>query len=326
MSGKGKRGGPTLAHRAEYLLARGLESLVSALPEGAADRLGGGAGRLVGALGIRASTVEANLRLAFPDAPDAWVRETAQEAYRHLGREAAAILRLSRLSPEAIVARTETRGWEELDATLAEGKGALLVTGHYGNWEIAAATVASRGVPIAAIVKRMGNRLVDARLEALRTRLGVETIEMHEAPRQVPRVLRAGGVVGIVADQDARRSGVFVPFFGRPASTHRGPALFALRLDAPVFACTAFRKPGRGVRYVVQGHRVPVPRTGDLEADVLRLTRELAAALEADVRGAPEQYFWFHRRWKTAPPPEPSAAQGGTSTPGDTPPPRTSET
>lgn len=302
---------PTLAHRAEYALARGLESLVSALPEGAAERLGEGLGRLVhSSLGVRRSTVEANLRIAFPDAPGEWISRTARAAYAHLGREAATLLRLSRLDPRAVVERTLTDGWEELQEALAEGNGAILVTGHFGNWEIAAATVASRGVPVTAIVKRMGNRLVDARLEELRRRLGVESVEMHRANRLVPRVLREGGVVGIVADQDARRSGIFVPFLGRPASTHRGPALFALRLNAPVFACVARRLPGREARYEVRGHRVPVRRTGDLAADVEHLTRELAAALEAEVRAAPEQYFWFHRRWKTRPPPEPEPATG----------------
>ncbi|HEX2189036.1 MAG TPA: lysophospholipid acyltransferase family protein [Longimicrobiaceae bacterium] len=311
---------PTLAHRAEYLLARGLEGAVSALPERLAEGLGARAGGVAGGpLGIRRSVVEENLRIAYPDAPEEWIRETARAAYRHLGREAAAILRLSRLDREEVVRRTETRGWDELQAALGEGKGVILATGHYGNWEIAAAAVAARGVPISAIVKRMGNRLVDARLEALRRRLGVETIEMHQAQRQVPRVLRQGGVVGIVADQDARRSGVFVPFFGRPASTHRGTALFALRLGTPVFACTARRLPGREVRYEVSGYRVPVRSTGDLEADVARLTGHLAAALETDVRAAPEQYFWFHRRWKTRPPPEPAPAEQGIDRPEDGP-------
>ena len=307
---------PSLAHRAEYLLARGLESLVAALPERAADRLGAGVGALAhGSLGVRRSTVEENLRLAFPGAREEWIRESARAAYVHLGREAATILRLSLLDAEAVVARTQIppADWESFQAGLAEGKGALLVTGHFGNWEIAAAALAARGVRVAAIVKRMGNRLVDARLELLRRRLGVETMEMHEAPRQVPRVLRSGGVVGIVGDQDARRSGVFVPFFGRPASTHRGPALFALRLDTPVFASAARRLPGDAARYEVYGHRVPVRRTGDLEADVAHLTRELAAALEAEVRRAPEQYFWFHRRWKTPPPQEPAAEAGVTT-------------
>lgn len=320
MSATPKEDRPSLSHRVEYLLARGLEKAVAALPERAADRLGGGAGSLVGGpLAIRRNVVVTNLRIAFPEASDEWIHETARAAFRHLGREAAAILRLSRLDPAEVVRRTETHGWEELREALAEGKGAILATGHYGNWEIAAAAVAARGVPIAAIVKRMGNRLVDARLEALRRGLGVETIEMGKASRLVPRVLREGGIVGIVGDQDARRSGVFVPFFGRPASTHRGTALFALRLGAPVFACTARRLPGAEVRYEVSGHRVPVRSTGDLEADVTRLTGQLAAALEADVRAAPEQYFWFHRRWKTKPPPEPTASEQGTALAGDGP-------
>jgi KDO2-lipid IV(A) lauroyltransferase len=183
----------------------------------------------------------------------------------------------------------------------SQGRGVLLVTGHYGNWEIAAAAVAARGVPIAAIVRRQGNRLVDARLQELRRALGVETIYQGDAPSRVPRILRANGIVGIVADQDARRSGIFVPFFGRPASTHRGPALFAMRLGAPVLACIARRLPGDDVRYEVIGEKVDVVRTDDLDHDVRTLTAELAARLEKQVRQMPEQYFWFHRRWKTQP-------------------------
>ncbi len=303
---------PTLAHRVEFALARGLEAAVSALPERTAHGLGAAAGALVDApLSIRRETVEENLRNAFPDATDEWIRKTGHAAYVHLGREAAAILRLSKLDPAAVVERTEPSGWDELQEALGEKKGVLLVTGHFGNWEIAAAAVAARGIPIAAIVRRQGNRLVNARLEGMRRALGVETIYQSEAPSKVPRILRRNGVVGIVGDQDARRAGVFVPFFGRLASTHRGPALFALRLGAPVFACTARRLPGPQVRYAVEGTRVPVARTGDLDADVVALTAELARRLEAAVRRAPEQYFWFHRRWKTAAPQELAASGGG---------------
>jgi Kdo2-lipid IVA lauroyltransferase/acyltransferase len=301
----------------EYRLARTLERAAATLPEGAADALGGQLGAAAYRLGIRRPTVEANLRLAFPDAPERWRREVARGAYRHLGREAAAMLRLSRLDPAAVVERTVTRGWTELQEALGEGKGVILVTGHYGNWEIAAATVASRGVPVAAIVRRQSNHRVDARLNEARMRLGVETVSQREAPSRIPRVLRRNGVVGIVGDQDARGAGIFVPFFGRAASTHRGPALFALRFGAPVFACVARRLEGPGVRYEVSGSRVEVARTGDLEADVRTLTARLAARLEAEVRAAPEQYFWFHRRWKTAPPTEPQGAgQGMASTDG----------
>jgi KDO2-lipid IV(A) lauroyltransferase len=266
-------------------------------------------------LGIRHATVADNLRRAFPDRDAAWLREVERGAYRHLGREAAAMIRLSGLDAAAVVERTETRGWEELQDALSGGRGVILATGHYGNWEIAAAAVAARGVPVAAIVRRQGNRLVDARLDQARRNLGVETVSQREAPSRIPRVLRANGVVGIVGDQDARGAGVFVPFFGRPASTHRGPALFALRFGAPVFACVARRLPGPGVRYEVSGSRVEVPRTGDLEADVRTLTAALAARLESEIRRDPQQYFWFHRRWKTAPPTEPEPAGKGMAGP-----------
>ena len=299
----------------EYALARALETAVAALPERTADAFGRRLGAAAYRTGIRRRTVEENLRLAFPEAPEEWRRSVARGAYEHLGREAAAMLRLSRLDPRAVVERTVTRGWEEMEAALAEGNGCILATGHYGNWEIAAATVASRGVPIAAIVRRQGNPLVNRRLDETRRRLGVETISQREALLKVPRALRGNGVVGIVGDQDARKAGVFVPFFGVPASTHRGPALFALRFGAPVFACVARRLPGPAVRYEVSGTRVSVPRTGDQEADVRALTAELAARLEASIREAPEQYFWFHRRWKSRPRAEPEAAEAGIAGP-----------
>lgn len=296
----------------------GMQRLVGALPERMAQGLGGGAGALVNApLGIRRGVVRANLRLAFPDATDESIERTARAAYRHLGREAAMMMRLSRMTPDEIRARTDVVGWDDFQAALGEGRGAILVTGHFGNWEIAAAAVAARGVPIAAIVRAQGNRLFDAHLNGVRRRLGVETIYQKDAPRQVPRVLRRGGVVGIVGDQDARRAGVFVPFFGRPASTHRGPALFALRLDAPVFAATARRLEGPTARYEVRGEMVPVQRTGDLDADVQQLTAELAQRLEASVRRAPEQYFWFHKRWKSATRAEPAAPGPGTTSPSE---------
>lgn len=289
------------AQRVEYALARSLEKAVSILPEKAADSFGAAIGRRIHDLGIRRETVDGNLRLAFPDADDDWIEKTRRAAYEHLGREAAAMLRLSKLDENAVVERTLAVGWDELQDALSLGRGLILVTGHYGNWEIAAGAVASRGVPIGAIVRRQGNRLVDERLQHLRRKLGVETIYQGQAPSRVPRLLRSNGVVGIVGDQDARRSGIFVPFFGRPASTHRGPALFALRLGAPVFSCIARRLPGDEVRYEVRGERVEFERTGELDRDVNALTAELALRLEKAIRIAPEQYFWFHKRWKTQP-------------------------
>ena len=294
----------TLQDRVEYALARTLERGIAAMPEGMADRVGSAVGSLVRIpFGIRRRTVVENLQRAFPEADPAWLEETIRGTYRHLGREVVSMVRLSRLRPEEVVALTDVPTWPLFEEALAEGKGVLLVTGHYGNWEVAAAAVAARGVEIHAIVKPQRNKLVDRMVQEARARLGIGTIPMKKAPRRVPRVLASGGVVGIVADQDARWKGVWVPFFGIPASTFRGPAQFALRLDAAVFASIARRLPDG--RYHVEGVRVPVLRTGDAEEDERRLTAELAAHLEAEIRKDPGQYFWFHKRWKTAPPKEP---------------------
>lgn len=304
----------TWKDRAEFLLARVVSGGVRALPAGAAERVGSGLGRVAHRpLCVRLSTVEENLRRAFPGATEEWVQRIARGSFEHLGREAVAMLRLSHLPPEVIIERTQMVGWDSFTEALRGGRGAILFTGHFGNWEVAAASVAARGIPIYAVAKRQRNRLFDRWINNARERLGIHTVEMREAPRRIPRLLRAGQVIGMVADQDARRSGVWVPFFGRLASTHRGPALFALRMQAPIFACSVTRIPGP-VPYRADVRRVELPRTGDLERDVAELSRRLVAHLEETVRAAPEQYFWFHKRWKTRPPAELAPSAPGTTT------------
>src|SRR5690606_7614914 len=179
-------------------------------------------------LGVRREVVMENLARAFPEAGREWIADTAAAAYRHLGREATVMTRLASLGAGTVRDLTilTDEAASALRETVGTGRGVIFATGHYGNWEMAAAGVAARGYPITAIVKRMRNPLVDERIAAARRALGVETVGMREAARQVPRALAAGQAVGIVADQDARRTGVWVPFFGIPASTHRGPAIF----------------------------------------------------------------------------------------------------
>lgn len=293
----------TWRDRSEYALARAVEAGVQNLPQSVAERIGRGLGLAARSpLGVRLDVVEQNLRRAFPEASEQWVRRIARDAFAHLGREAIAMLRLSRLPRASVLEQTRIQGWTHLEGALRAGRGAILVTGHLGNWELAAAAVAARGWAMDAVVKPLRNRMLDRRLDETRRRLGIGTIAFGDAPRQVPRALFAGHAVGMVADQDARDKGVWVPFFGHLASTHRGPALFALRLGAPLFACSILRE--EDARYHITVERIPTERTGDLEADVLTVTRAWTERLEQAIRRAPEQYFWHHKRWKTAPPAE----------------------
>lgn len=293
-------------HAAEYALFRSVTAALRALPEGLALRVGAGLGWLAGAvLRIRRRDVDAHLAIAFPDRPPAWRRRVARASYAHLGREAVALFLLPGQDAERVVERTEVEGLEELRAALAGGSGVVMVTGHLGNWELGGAALAARGLPLDVVTKAMANRRFDADLTATRERLGLRVFDMAEAPRAMLRTLRAGRIATLVADQNAREGGLFVPFFGKLALTARGPALFAVRAGAPLFVGHAVRLPGLPTRYRIELERVDVEATGDLEVDVARLTAAHTAALERAVRRAPEQYFWQHKRWKTRPPEEP---------------------
>lgn len=296
-----------LRHRVEYLAFRLLRGTLQLLPEGVALGLGSALGWLAGSvLRIRRGVVDENLARAFPERDGAWRRRVAAASYRHLGRESVAIFRLAGTTPEAVRAATRVEGLPELEAVLAEGKGVVVVTAHLGNWEMGGAAVAARGVPVDAVVQLQRNRRFDEDLRETRARLGLRVIAKQAAPREILRSLREGRLAALVADQNVRRAGIFVDFFGVPAATAKGPALFSLRTGAPLWAGVALRTGAAEPRYRIVLKPVQAELTGDPEEDTLRLTRAHTALLEGWVREAPEQYFWQHKRWKTRPPiPEP---------------------
>jgi KDO2-lipid IV(A) lauroyltransferase len=293
----------SLAHRAEYVLFTSAVA-VSAL---IGDRASAAFGEALGKIGyfplrFRHEIVQKNLRLAFPEKDDAWIRATMRAAYAHLGREALATIRLGRMTRDQVIDRTRVIGLADFKAKLAEGHGLVLASGHVGNHEIGAAALSARGIPLDLVVQQQGNPLFDEALNATRRRLGLGIIDRFQAQRLAIKALRSGRAVAFAADQNAGKTGLFVPFFGRLASTHRGAALFAIKTDAPLFLGTSLRK-GRG--YEVTLEHIEVDRSGSLDDVVYRLTAAFTARLEQVVRGAPDQYLWLHRRWKTAPPPEP---------------------
>jgi KDO2-lipid IV(A) lauroyltransferase len=207
---------------------------------------------------------------------------------------------------DELLARVDFQGLDALRRAVESGEGAVVLTGHLGNWELAGAALAASGIPLDVVGKGMSNRGFEAELVATRARLGMRVIDVGDAPKRVLRALGEGRAVAMLVDQNAHRSKVFVPFFGKRAATARGPALLALRTGAPIFLGAALRTPGAGGRYAISMDAVDFHPTGDLESDVLSLSTEFARLLEAAVRAAPEQYFWQHKRWKTRPPEEPA--------------------
>jgi Kdo2-lipid IVA lauroyltransferase/acyltransferase len=291
-----------LRHLLEYGLILGARGMDRLLGPRLAERLAAALGRAAyRPLGIRAAVVEAHLRQAFPERDDAWVRRTAAAAYGHLGREGLSLLRLSRLGREQVLAATTLAPEvEALRAAAEAGTGAVVATGHLGNWEVAGAALAARGIPLDAVAQRQANPYFDRMINRARARLGIRVIPRGGATRAALAALAEGRVVALVADQDARGAGVFVPFLGRAASTHRGAAILALRSGAPLFMGVMTRRADG--RYEGRVERIPDPPGGDFDEQVRYLTAGFTRALEAVVREHPGQYFWHHRRWKTAPP------------------------
>ena len=289
-----------MRHRIEYAAARAAFRILGSLPRDRALGLGAGLGQLAfSPFRVRLDVVEAQIAAAFPDRGEDWVHRTARECYRHFGREAAEIVRLEGSAGTDMLSRTsnieDVRS--EFRSHLVPGLGAVIVTGHLGNWEAAGAAVASLGMPLAAVVKRQSNQEFDRLLVDSRRKIGIEPVYMEDARSRLADLIQSGTSVALVADQDAGNRGLFVPYLGRLASTFRGPARLSMSTGAPLFFGAAIRE---GDRYRAILEPVETGLTGnDAELD---LTRNWVQRLETWVRRVPDQYFWFHRRWKTQPP------------------------
>ncbi len=253
--------------------------------------------------------MESQLTRAFPEGDAAWVRRTAASCFEHVGREALGLPRLLRLGLPEVRARLEViEGTDVLREAFSEGRGVVMVSGHFGNWELAGSALAALGYPVDAVMQRLKNPQLNRLVQEMRERLGMGLIDRVGAWDRYVESLAAGRIVAFVADQDARMHGVFVPFFGRPASTHRAPALLALRTGAPFLIGGARRVgPQRYHGWIVRLD--PRPGLGVSE-QVLDLTKRWAGELERRIRLSPEQYFWHHKRWKTTPPGTAPAGSG----------------
>ena len=296
----------TLAHRAEFFAMRATIATLRTIGWDRAVAMGEKLGELgYRPFGIRKHVVERQIAAAFPELSQAKVIEIARETYRHLGRSSIETALLDSIGADAFQRLVETvEGWDLLEDAMASGKGVVLVSGHVGNWELGGAYIAARGIPLDAIARGMANPLFDEWLNRTREQMGMKIVHDSEAVRRTPRSLRAGRAVGFVADQGVLGlASTFVPFFGRPAKTPRGAAVFALRFEVPVLFVVALRKPNGRYRLVIEP--VEIAATGDKDRDVDAIVARYTEILEKWVRVAPAQYFWHHRRWKRQPPDTP---------------------
>jgi KDO2-lipid IV(A) lauroyltransferase len=299
---------PTLRHRAEYALLRAFAGVVRLFGLRAGYAFARCAGSAIHRIdGRHRAVARTNLRERFRDAegrplPQDEVRRIARDSFRHLVMCAVEVLHLPRESRRrGMSGIVEVTGREHLDAAMAAGRGAILATAHVGNWEVMGALCGEFGVPFTTVYRPLDNSLLDRWVRETRYAAGQTMIPKHGALRPLLKALRAGRLVVLLVDQDARGHGVFAPFFGAPASTIPTPAELALRTGATILTAASVRT-GPGFRYHAWfDGPVEVRDTGDHAADLVRITTEINSRIESAIRRAPEQWLWSHRRWKTQP-------------------------
>ena len=278
--------------------------LVGWLPAHLPPAAGLVAGRRVGDLlwwllpGRRRRTLD-NIRLSLGrDMTPPEIGRLGRRSFQHLGMNLIEACRYFLRPTEVMLSQVHVEGVEHLQSAAARGRGVLVLTAHYGNWELLAAAHGLTGLPLSIVIRPLDHPVLDELAARFRRRSGAELIVKRQAVREVLQALRRGRMVGILLDQNATRAeGVFVPFFGVAASTSKGLAVLALRTEAPVVP-VFLRRTADGRHCMDVSAPLEPPADGDVVAYTARFNR----VIEGAIRRAPEQWLWMHARWRTRPP------------------------
>ncbi|HOG12700.1 MAG: lysophospholipid acyltransferase family protein [Smithellaceae bacterium] len=240
-----------------------------------------------------------NLTRAFPEKSPAEIVRIAKASYRSFGRVVAEFSEITRLNPDNVHQWVRIQGLEHYDEARRKGKGVLLFSAHFGNWEIGNAAMAIARKPLIFIYRILDSQFLEEAITYVRATCGNISLDKENAMRPMIRALKKGETINILIDQNvAVYDGIFVDFFGRPACTTSGLALLALHTGAPVLPVFTTRMPD-GKYWLEIGAEVAIRNTGNRDADVRESTQTFTGIIEEHIRKYPEQWFWMHQRWKT---------------------------
>jgi KDO2-lipid IV(A) lauroyltransferase len=291
-----------MTSKIEYALFRLLAWLVRPLTPRGAQRVGAGLGlATLMCTGYRKAVTRDNIARAFPDLPAAERERIMRGAYRNYGIALVEMLWTYGQGPDVLAPLVHIENPGLLDQALARGKGVILLSAHYGSWELLLSSVRLHiPVRVTAIAQRQRNEYVDAHIDMRRRRFDTVTVPMGPAVREVLVALQRNEVVLILGDQSGPKESIFVPFFGRPSATHRGAAAFALRTGAAMLALFLVRQPDGTYRGAFEEIDTGVLE-GSREDQVVELTARHAGVLERAIRRHPDHWLWMHKRWKHTP-------------------------
>ncbi len=290
-----------LQNRLEFWLVRGAIAVVRRMSWQSAQRIGFALGMFIYRfIPIRRSVARDNIRKTFPDLSASQVNDIVRRTYIQFARTMIEFMLFPHLGRDEVLEHVTITSPECMHEAFATDRGTVCVSGHFGNWELMAASIRAHGFPMSAIARQQRNGFIDQLIVDHRNAVGIETIPLGMALRNVLRALRKNRFVAILTDQDAHDEGVFVSFLGRPSSTAVGPAAFALKTGSPMLFGAAVRNPLG--EHTVHLEFIPMDDLDPQDPESLSiLTQRHAHALERHIRRHPDHWFWMHKRWKTVP-------------------------
>jgi KDO2-lipid IV(A) lauroyltransferase len=242
--------------------------------------------------------VRRNLRFTHPDWTRGKVENISRRVFQNLGISFLESFQMASLSREQVLDRVRVVGLENLQNALKSKTGLILVSAHLGSWETGMLFVCCHiQKPILGVVKKVRFAPLNRWVYRLRTRFGIKIIYKKGALPEMRRMLRRGGVIGLLVDQSRRSEGVDVNFFGHRVTTTPSAAFLAIRCKSPVLPMFCVRDDSGRLTVVVQSP-LEMKRTGNLRSDVQANTQLITDAVERMIRKYPEQWFWVHKRWK----------------------------
>ena len=254
-------------------------------------------GILIYRLSRRYRTVaETNLARAFPEWDSNTVRQVAKTTFRNFVRAALLFFRAFHQPPDKVDETVVVSGMEHIENALAAGHGLILITAHYGNWELAARWLVRRGYKVNVVARSTDDPTTTGMVNKVRENGGYNVIDRETGAVAALRCLKRNEVLCILPDQNVN-GGIFVDFFGRPVATALGPAMLALRSGAAV-VCAFAPRGEDGKTYVTVQPPLDVERTGDEREDARILTQKYTYVIEREIRKDPAQWLWLHDRWR----------------------------
>ncbi|MFH1904553.1 MAG: lysophospholipid acyltransferase family protein [bacterium] len=251
-------------------------------------------------LRIRRKQVFKNLKFAFGNQKsDIELKKIARETYKNLGKTLLEFLQLPRMNGTRIRRIVDTSQLCKIGHILEKGEGAILLGAHFGNWELLGAAFGLLGYPINAIGRLSDNRKIGNTIDRYRRLVGMKVIQKNDPIRKVFRALSNNELVAILMDQNTRKDMVFTDFFGSPAATAKGIAVFALRTGAPVVPAFIVRE--RKHHRILIGNPIYAHSSENSDSDIQKYTAQFSKVIESYIRQYPDQWFWLHNRWKTQP-------------------------